>query len=136
MYPDIPSAIKPVSHGPEVPVPTPPEHIQVEENMETMEVEDHDTSDTYHPPSSSIAPRPLTQGQLNDLTRDLGLSKDSFLLLVIARTISSPKKLHTYIGQAFKYLQQKFPQIGDVKLNAGIFDGPQIRTFLKDKKLP
>ena len=81
MYPDIPSAIKPVSHGPEVPVLTPPEHIQVEENMETMEVEDHDTSDTYHPPSSSIAPRPLTQGQLNDLTRDLGLSKENAQLL-------------------------------------------------------
>ena len=37
-------------------------------------------------------------------------------------------------GQAFKYIQQKFPQISDAKLNAGIFDGLQIRTLLKDKK--
>lgn len=36
-------------------------------------------------------------------------------------------------GQAFKYLLQTFPQISDAKLHAGIFDGPKIRTLLKDK---
>ena len=36
-------------------------------------------------------------------------------------------------GQAFKYLLQKFPQISDAKLHAGIFDRPKIRTLLKDK---
>ena len=33
----------------------------------------------------------------------------------------------------FKYLLQKFPLISDAKLHAGIFDGPKIRTLLKDK---
>ena len=36
-------------------------------------------------------------------------------------------------GQAFKYLLQKFPQISDAKLHAGIFDGPKITTLLNDK---
>ena len=38
-------------------------------------------------------------------------------------------------GQAFKYLFQKFPQISDAKLHAGIFDGSKIRTLLKVKNL-
>ena len=35
--------------------------------------------------------------------------------------------------QAFKYLLQKFPQISKAKLHPGIFNGPKIRTLLKDK---
>ena len=30
------------------------------------------------------------------------------------------------------FLKQKFPRISEVKLTAGIFDGPQIRELLKD----
>lgn len=33
---------------------------------------------------------------------------------------------------AFLYIQKKFPHISDAKLNAGIFDGPQIRSLMKD----
>ena len=36
-------------------------------------------------------------------------------------------------GKAFEYLRQKFPQISDAKLHAGIFDGPQIRSLLRDR---
>lgn len=49
--------------------------------MDDMEVEDTDTSVTYQPTSTVTLPRPLTQGQLNDLTRDLGLSKMNAQLL-------------------------------------------------------
>lgn len=35
-------------------------------------------------------------------------------------------------GDCFKYLDKKFPNISDVKLKEGIFDGPQIRTLMKD----
>ena len=34
----------------------------------------------------------------------------------------------------FRYLGNKFPSISDVKLNAGIFDGPQIRKLLNGDK--
>jgi hypothetical protein len=35
-------------------------------------------------------------------------------------------------GHCFKYLVDKFPQISDAKLKAGIFVGPQIRELMKD----
>ncbi|CAL1671987.1 unnamed protein product [Lasius platythorax] len=35
-------------------------------------------------------------------------------------------------GDCFRYIEQKFPNISDTKLKEGIFNGPQIRTLLKD----
>ena len=35
-------------------------------------------------------------------------------------------------GQAFAYLQHKFPYISDAKLKAGIFNGHQIRELMRD----
>ena len=81
VYPDILSAIKPVPHGPGLPVPSPPEKGELEEDIEGIKVEDTDISVTYEPTSSTL-PRPLIQSQLNDLTRDLGLSKENAQLLV------------------------------------------------------
>ena len=81
VYPDILSAIKPVPHGPGVPVPSPPEKGELEEDMEGVKVEDTDISVTYEPTSSMTLPRPLIQSQLNDLTRDLDLSKENAQLL-------------------------------------------------------
>ena len=46
-----------------------------------MEVEDTDISITYQPMVNMNVPRPLDQNQLNDLTRDLGLSKENAQLL-------------------------------------------------------
>ena len=81
VYPDILSAIKPVPHSPGVPVPSPPEKGELEEDMEGVKVEDTDISVTYEPTSNMTLPRLLIQSQLNDLTRDLGLSKENAQLL-------------------------------------------------------
>jgi len=35
-------------------------------------------------------------------------------------------------GDTFKYLEEKFPQISEAKIKAGIFVGPQIRELFKD----
>jgi len=35
-------------------------------------------------------------------------------------------------NEAFLFIQKKFPHISDAKVNAGIFDGPQIRSLIKD----
>ena len=35
-------------------------------------------------------------------------------------------------GNGFQFLQQMFPRISKEKLNAGIFDGPQIRQVMRD----
>ena len=67
-YLNILSAIKPVPHGQGVPVPSPPEKGELEEDMEGVKVEDPDIFVTYEPTSSMTLPRPLIQSQLNDLT--------------------------------------------------------------------
>ena len=36
-------------------------------------------------------------------------------------------------GYCFHYICSTFPRVSDEKKKAGIFDGPQIRTLLKDK---
>ena len=77
VYPDILSAIKPVPHGPGVPVPSPPEKDELEKDIEGVKGEETNISVTYEPTSSMTLPRPLIQSQLNDLTRDLGLSKEN-----------------------------------------------------------
>jgi len=38
-------------------------------------------------------------------------------------------------GKCFEYLGKQFPHISDAKLKEGIFDGPQIRKMLNDKKV-
>ena len=38
-------------------------------------------------------------------------------------------------GHTFKYICRLFPSLTIEKLKAGIFDGPQLRKLLKDKKI-
>ena len=79
-YPDVPSAIKPVPHGPGIPVPEPPGAISEMECSSSTESEESD-QDTWNAEQSTLEPKPLTQFQLNDLTRDLNLTKESAQLL-------------------------------------------------------
>ena len=79
-YPDVPSAIKPVPHGTAVPVPNPPEDLFESEFLSSTDT-DESTEDLWNQPSCSKQPKLLSQAQLNDLTRDLYLSKESAQLL-------------------------------------------------------
>lgn len=79
-YPNVPSAIKPVPHRPEVPVPNPPENLYEFEFLSSTDT-DESAEDLWNQPSCSKQPKLLSQGQLNDLTRDLYLSKESAQLL-------------------------------------------------------
>ena len=81
VYPDILSAIKPVPHGSGVPVPSPPEKGALEEDLVGVKVEDTNIAVIYEPTSSMTLPRPLIQSQLDNLTRDFGLSKENAQLL-------------------------------------------------------
>lgn len=80
-YPDVPSAIKPLPHGPGIPIPSPPEHIEVHEEINMEVDQDYDTSESYQVSTHDMVARPFTQVQLNDLTRDLGVSKANTQLL-------------------------------------------------------
>jgi len=84
-YPDIESARRPIPHCVEVLVFTSLPDLTADE-MLLEAVDDTDSSDSSIISSSSMAaaasslcakPKPFSQGQLNDLVRDLGLSEES-----------------------------------------------------------
>lgn len=75
----MPSAIKPVSHGPEVPIPEPLD-TYTDLSSESGD-EQIDTDIAFVDTVEINQPKPFTQGELNDLTRDLCLSKESAQLL-------------------------------------------------------
>jgi len=82
VYPDLPSARRPVPHGPDLPLPFPPARQELLFSSSSM-VESMDASvdESYEPTSCDSAPKLFTQGELNDLVRALGLTKDSAELL-------------------------------------------------------
>ena len=81
VYPDLPSANRPVPHCEAVPIPTSPLNLEVFQESDE-EYEEMDTSTSFLPSTLEIMKLiPLNQCKLNDLTRDLGLSKESAQLL-------------------------------------------------------
>lgn len=76
----MPSALKPVCHGLEVPIPEPPDRYtgmssDSDDEQTDADIDFENTADEIN------QPKPFTQGELNDLTRDLCLSKESAQLL-------------------------------------------------------
>ena len=75
-YPDVPSAIRPVPHGPDLPVPEPDVAMGSSSESKSDNTADRAQSEEYMPEEND-RPVPLTQADLNELTRDLNLSKES-----------------------------------------------------------
>ena len=87
-YPNIPSALRPVPHGEGLPVPDPPKEFSIDSDDEegserTSGSPQPSTSndDLYVCHGASSVPHILTQAELNDLVRDLELSKAKAELL-------------------------------------------------------
>ena len=84
-YPNVPSAIRPVAHGPEITIPEPPKDFTVSESLSSTDTEDESAHDFWDQQScgasSSKQPKLFSQDELNDLSRDLNLSKESAQLL-------------------------------------------------------
>ncbi|GFW64927.1 uncharacterized protein TNCV_391931 [Trichonephila clavipes] len=84
--PDLKSAMRPVPHSEELPIPKHPEHVTLDEESSdsdrSKEEEETVCGDTTLEPSCSSEPHLLTQEALNDLIRDLKLSKNSLRCLV------------------------------------------------------
>ena len=78
-YPNLPSAIRPVLHSSELPIPKPPSDLPVisDESAECST----DSSTDFDPCVSERRPHFITQEDLNDLVHDLNLSKDKSELL-------------------------------------------------------
>ena len=79
-YPNIPSAIRPVPHWVDLPVPKPKKEYTLNSEMEeedkekTGPYEEEPTDPDFQGPASEL-PEKLTQDELNDLVRDLELPK-------------------------------------------------------------
>ena len=87
-YPSLPSAIRPVPHGADLPVPDPErcmsDNISTSNSDMEREMQAGCCSaghDEYVPEQELDKPSLFTQGELNDLVRDLGLSKSKAELL-------------------------------------------------------
>ncbi len=81
-YPDVPSVTKPLPHSSNLPVPEPNVTIDTEPTSDSQSSAAAER-DSYMPEEEEEVhqPKPLNQAQLNDLTRDLNLSKESAQLL-------------------------------------------------------
>ena len=72
VYPSIPSSIAPVNHGPELPIPQPP----TTHATSSTTSKDDDTDFEVDTQCSSKDPHFPNQNELDDLTRDLGLTRE------------------------------------------------------------
>ena len=83
-YPNLPSAINPLPHGPEITIPNLPRGFSEFESSSSTD-SDESANDLWDQPTCDKPnykqPNLLTQAQLNDLTRNLYLSKESAQLL-------------------------------------------------------
>jgi hypothetical protein len=77
-YPTMPSALKPVPHGEGLTVPNQPlnwDGINISDDDEQLTEIPPGTSDAVYSLETSGEPHRVNQNELNDLVRDLGLSK-------------------------------------------------------------
>lgn len=82
VYPDCDSALKPVPHEAEIPVPVPPTSVATDSDMSDEEHEGAgDVEESYEPQCEESKPHFICQTDLDDLVRDLSLSKEKSELL-------------------------------------------------------
>jgi hypothetical protein len=77
--PNLLSAIRPVPHGPDLPVPSPPDNLSDESEISSLQ---SDTEELYFEPHQYDRPiDKYTQSELNDLIRELQFTKEKSELL-------------------------------------------------------
>ena len=76
VYPNVPSAMRPVFRGDDLPIPTAPVSWQeITDSDEDTELVQVSTDNDYKPQESFSEPHLISQVELNDLVRELYLSK-------------------------------------------------------------
>jgi hypothetical protein len=79
-YPNLSSAIRPVLHGPDIPVPNSSKKLHTLET-ESSATPNQSSEDSEYGTDTHGTPEPFTQTELNDLVRDLNLPKDAAEIL-------------------------------------------------------
>jgi len=114
VYPNIPSAICPVPHGDVLPVPEPPDNFAVyfDDNdsvsSNSKEQQPSASRDTDYLPSMDSFNHKITEGELNDLIRDLKLPKNKAELL--ASKLQQWNLLYHSMKVTFRTRNQEFKQ--------------------------
>ena len=82
-YPNLPCAIRPIPHGPGIPIPLPPRVLEtVEDSVSEESLSDSQLTEcSEYECDDDQQPNPFNQAELNDLVRDLNLPKSSALIL-------------------------------------------------------
>ena len=79
-YPNLPSAIRPVPHGPGIPIPLPPRYLEtVGDSVSEESLSDSQMTECPEYECDQ-QPKLFTQAELNDLVRDMNLPKHSALI--------------------------------------------------------
>ena len=77
----------------------------------------------------------MTVGEKNVITEPL-VERDRIILPPLHIKLGLMKQFVKALdksGECFRYICEVFPSLSQEKLNAGIFDGPQIRQLMKDQ---
>ncbi len=154
VYPNLQSAIRPIPHCNEIPVPVfkglpkfemPGFEEDQASVLSTDSIEDT-VSDVDFPPSS--LPQLFSQGELNDLTRDLNLSKESSELLASRlkeKNVLQPGTLITFYRKRHIEFLPYFTQENDIvycsdvvgllcQLGVQLYDPQEWRLFIDSSK--
>jgi hypothetical protein len=114
VYPNIPTAIRPVHHGDGLPVPEPPDNFAMypdDEDSVSSNNEEQQSSasrDADYVPSTHSSHHMITEGELNDLIRDLELPKNKTELL--ASKLQQWNLLHHSVKVTFHTRKHEFEQ--------------------------
>jgi hypothetical protein len=98
-YPNLASANRPVPHSLQLPVPVPPSSLPNSSTQSSCLSDDTNDSLVYPGHLSSSAQHIITQSELNDLVRDLNLTKTQSELL--ASRLQGWNLLHTHAKVSF-----------------------------------
>jgi len=115
VYPNIPSAIRPVRHGDGIPVPEPSDNFAVysddDDNVSSNseELQPSASRDADYLPSTDSSNHKITEGELSDLIRDLELPNNKAELL--ASNLQQWNLLHHPVKlTTFRTRNKKFEQ--------------------------
>jgi len=107
-YPNIPSAIRPVPRGEDLPLPEPPKEYNLNSEMEEEDMEKtglHKEEPTDFQGPASESPHKLTQNELNDLVHELEQPKVKAELL--ASRMKQLKHLDEVVKITLYHYRQK-----------------------------
>lgn len=117
VYPNIHSATRPVPHSDELPVPTPPESYSIDSEEEPCDPEPSTSTDPDFAPDVKSEHHKISQNELNDLVRDLELSKAKAELLASRfqqwNYLAENVKV-TFFRDRQKHLEKYFSVEGDL----------------------